>query len=96
MGDVAILMKSHFSAKETILSNGFVNCISIVGVVLGLYTRSLTEGAKQYILVFVAGNFIYIAADIWNNLFRSRKWTNNLLEIVGLVLGVLVTFGHSH
>jgi hypothetical protein len=36
MGDVAILMTNKFNGMQSILCNGFVNMISLVGVVIGL------------------------------------------------------------
>lgn len=79
MGDVAILLKSKFNAKETILSNGIVNMISLVGVWLGLNSHGLSDIVKQYILVFVAGNFLYIASDIWKHLFNHKRFYVNVL-----------------
>jgi len=91
MGDVAILLKSRFNEKETILSNGVVNLISLVGVYMGLNSNDLSPGAKQYALVFVAGNFMYIASDIWKNLFHHRSLWVNSLEMIGLLAGVTLT-----
>ena len=34
----------------------------------------------MYIMVSVAGNFIYIAADIWQNLFRNSGENAKLLN----------------
>jgi zinc transporter ZupT len=96
MGDVAILLKSRFTPSETILSNGLVNLISLVGVWMGLNSHGLSPKVKQYCLVFVAGNFMYIASDIWKNLFHNRSQLVNLLELVGLVYGVYMTLGHTH
>lgn len=91
---MAILLKSKFNAKETILSNGIVNMISLVGVYLGLNSHGLPPLVKQYMLVFVAGNFLYIASDIWKNLFYHKSFWLNLLEMMGLVGGVLMTLDH--
>lgn len=96
MGDVAILLKSNFNAKETILSNGIVNLVSLVGVYAGLNAHAIPDVAKQYILVFVAGNFMYIASDIWKNLFRQKRTIVNVLEMVGLLGGIWMTLGHEH
>lgn len=96
MGDVAILLKSRFNERETIMSNGIVNLISLVGVYMGLNSHDLSPGAKQYVLVFVAGNFIYIASDIWKNLFQHRSLWVNGLEMIGLLLGVALTLEHNH
>lgn len=91
MGDVAILLKSHFNAKETILSNGIVNLISLVGVYLGLNSHNLSPALRHYWLVFVAGNFIYIASDIWRNLLRHHHVKTNALEVIGLLMGVWIS-----
>jgi zinc transporter ZupT len=73
MGDVAILLKSRFNERETILSNGLVNLISLVGVYIGLNSQGISFRTRQYALVFVAGNFLYIASDIWRNLFHNQR-----------------------
>ena len=78
------------------LSNGFVNLVSLVGVVLGLSSQALSPVFKQYYLVFVGGNFLYIASDIWRNLLRDNNLTTNILELAGLAVGVGISFGHSH
>lgn len=79
MGDVAILMKNHFSSTQTILCNGLINLISLVGVFIGLGVTNLDDGAKLYLLVFVGGNFVYIAADIWKNLLKNKPLWKNML-----------------
>lgn len=79
MGDVAILMTNRFNGMQTVLCNGFVNLLSLLGVIIGLAITNLTDVAKMYILVFVAGNFIYIAADIWRHLFKNSGISKNLL-----------------
>jgi hypothetical protein len=43
-------------------------------------------------MVFVAGNFIYIAADIWRNLFQG-KWLLNMCQILAFAVGVASMFG---
>ena len=93
MGDVAILLKSKFNPTETIISNGVVNLISLFGVWLGLNSHQLPVVIKHYILVFVAGNFLYIASDIWKGCFHHKKMTLNMLELAGLGLGVILALG---
>lgn len=68
---MAILLKSRFSNTQTILCNGTINFLSLFGVITGLAAVNLHDVAQTYIMVSVAGNFIYIAADIWQNLFRN-------------------------
>lgn len=88
MGDVAILMTNEFSSTQTILCNGFVNFSSLVGVFIGLAIVDLSTVTKTYILIFVAGNFIYIAADIWRHLFKNKGFTKNFIEFLGLAVGI--------
>jgi zinc transporter ZupT len=102
MGDVAILMTNSFNPTQTVLCNGVINLISLVGVVIGLRITELDDVAKNYVLVFVAGNFIFIAADIWRNLFKNKNIWKNLIELMGIFIGVGLMFlileleGHEH
>jgi zinc transporter ZupT len=78
MGDVAILLTNKFNGTQTILCNGFINFMSLFGVIIGLAVTNLSEVTQTYILVFVAGNFIYIAADIWKNILKNSSFLKNL------------------
>ena len=77
MGNVAILMTNKFNSKQTILCNGFVNFLSLIGVLTGLAVNNLSGVAQTYIMVFVGGNFMFIAADIWRNLFKNESKCKN-------------------
>ena len=91
LGDVAILMKNNFSDKQTILCNGTVNLVSIIGGIIGLSIVNLAEAVQLYILVFVAGNFIYVASDIWRHIMKSG-WMGNVMEFLAFALGVGVMY----
>jgi hypothetical protein len=52
----------------------------------------LDELTKIYILVFVAGNFIFIAADIWRNMFKNRGFVNNFIEFIGFGVGIAAMY----
>lgn len=92
LGDVAILLESGFSPCQTIWSNGIINLISIVGAIIGLAVTNMSSAVQTYLLVFVAANFIYIAADIWRRLFRSG-WRQNLLQLLFFCGGLGLMFG---
>lgn len=92
LGDVAILLESSFNNKQAIVSNGVINLISILGVIIGLATVGISGVASTYVMVFVAGNFMYIAADIWRHLFKG-KWCSSLLQQLFFVIGAGGMFG---
>lgn len=109
IGDVAILMQNKFSEMQTLVCNGTINLISIVGVLIGLGVTNFDSATKSYILIFVAGNFIYIGADIWRHLLKNRgdyAFLKNLFEFLGFALGVGIMYlllllesgeeGHAH
>jgi len=79
MGDVGILLKNKFNAMQTIFCNGIINCISLIGVVMGMALGTLNKAVQIYLLSFVAGNFIYIGADIWRNLLKNKTAVLNIL-----------------
>lgn len=60
------------------MCNGIINLLSLIGVFVGLATEGLNENVQTYIMVFVAGNFIYISSDIWKHLFNGNYYTNIL------------------
>jgi zinc transporter ZupT len=93
MGDVAILMTNKFTGIQTILCNGTVNIMSLLGVLVGTALNSLNDATQQYILVFVAGNFMYIASDIWKHLFQNHKMSINLMEFAGFSIGICSMYG---
>jgi hypothetical protein len=70
--------------------------------VIGLNYGKLDEVTTNYVLVFIAGNFIFIAADIWRKLFRNTNMWKNLIELIGILIGVGLMFlilnleGHEH
>lgn len=92
LGDVAILLESSFNNRQAIISNGVINLLSLLGVIVGLATVGISEAASTYVMVFVAGNFIYISADIWRHLFKG-KWCGNLMQQLFFLIGVGAMFG---
>lgn len=92
MGDVGILIKSGFSGIQTVLCNGFINFMSLIGVFVGLAMGGINEETQNYVLVFVAGNFIYIGADIWRHLLASKIFIVNVGEIIMFSVGVGVMY----
>lgn len=77
---------------QALLSNGIINLISLVGAIIGLSTVGVSELGKIYVMVFVAGNFIYISADIWRHLFTA-KWLQNTFQFLFFGIGVGAMYG---
>lgn len=92
MGDVGILIKNGFSTTQTVLCNGFINFMSLFGVIAGLALGSISDATQNYILVFVAGNFIYIGADIWKHLLNNKSLILNIVEVLMFSIGVGAMF----
>lgn len=92
MGDVGILMKSGFTSIQTIMCNGVVNFMSLAGLFPGLALGGISSDAQNYIMTFVAGNFIYVGADIWRNLLRNKVWYENVMELAMFFMGVGAMF----
>ena len=93
MGDVGILLKNNFTETQTIICNGTINLISNVGCLIGLGISNSDDVTKTYLLCFVAGNFIYISADIWRNLFNNKGAPfRNVLEFFAIALGVGIMY----
>ena len=88
MGDVGILIKNKFDGVQTIMCNVVVNLTSLIGVLVGMGLGSISEATQIYILSFVAGNFMYIGADIWRNLLKNKEACGNILEVVSFAVGV--------
>jgi len=66
--------------------------MSLFGVLAGLGLGGIDEAALNYVLVFVAGNFIYIGSDIWKHLLRNKNVALNILEAVVFSIGVGAMF----
>lgn len=92
MGDVGILMKSGFTSIQTVLCNGIINFMSLAGLFPGLALGGISKSSQNYIMTFVAGNFIYVGADIWRNLLRNKSLLQNVMELTMFFLGVGAMF----
>ena len=74
------------------LCNGFINFMSLFGVFAGLGLGSISDAAQNYVLVFVAGNFVYIGADIWKHLLANKSLFLNIGEILMFSVGIGAMF----
>jgi zinc and cadmium transporter len=93
LGDFAILLYSGYSRTKAILYNLATATTSLVGVFVGLIAIEYFESMERMILLFTAGNFIYIAAtDIMPELNRHESVRRSIAHLVALIVGISVMY----
>lgn len=91
IGDFGVLIHGGFSKNKALFYN-FISALgALVGVVVSLVIGMSFENYSLVLLPLTAGGFIYIAgSDLIPELHKEVKISRSLLQIVGMVLGVLV------
>ena len=92
IGCVGIFLKAKFSNCQTAILNPLVNVSCFIGVLIGMGVGQTSDVTFNYILSFVAGNFIYIGSDIWRKLMKQDSFCLNLLEFFSVSLGIGAMF----
>ncbi len=78
-GDFAVLVYGGFSRKQALLFNSLSGCTALLGGIVGYYAFSLMQASIPYLMLFVSGGFIYIAAA---DLIPSIKHGGNLRQTI--------------
>ena len=93
IGDFGVLLYSGFSKRKAILMNLATACTAIVGVVIGFIAIETFESIEKQVLLFTAGNFIYIAAtDIMPELNRHEGVKRSVIHTLALLAGICVMY----
>lgn len=93
MGDFAVLLYSGFSKKKAILFNLTTAFTAVVGVGIGLIAISTFQSIEKQLLLFAAGNFIYIAAtDIMPELNRHEGIRRGIAHLMAILAGIGVMY----
>jgi zinc and cadmium transporter len=93
MGDFAVLLYSGFSKKKAIVFNLATAFTAVVGVGIGLVAISAFESIEKPLLLFAAGNFIYIAAtDIMPELNRHEGIRRGIAHLIAILAGVGIMY----
>jgi zinc transporter ZupT len=88
IGDTSMLLFSGFSIKEASIYNGLVKCSSLLGSQLGYWLEN--DDNMQYILSFVAGNFIYLSCiDLLPLIVHEKKRKIYIGQGIFFLLGVM-------
>ena len=68
-------------------------CTAIVGVIIGFIAIETFESIEKQVLLFTAGNFIYIAAtDIMPELNRHEGVKRSVIHTLALLAGIGVMY----
>lgn len=93
IGDFGVLLYSGFSKQKAILMNLATACTAIVGVIIGFVAIETFESIEKQVLLFTAGNFIYIAAtDIMPELNRHEGVKRSVIHTLALLVGIGVMY----
>jgi zinc transporter ZupT len=88
IGVVGIFLKSGFNNYQTTFFMFVVTFMAFLGCIVGIAVGQISESALSYILTFVAGNFIYVGAKIWNKMLKHSSFLINILELFSFSVGV--------
>ncbi len=92
IGDFGILIYGGFSKSRALFFNFLTAIMAIVGVIIALTLGSLFQDVNQYILLFSAGNFIYIAgSDLIPELHKEEPiLLKSSLQLIAFVFGIII------
>jgi zinc and cadmium transporter len=92
IGDFGVLIYGGFKKSRALLFNFLTALTTLIGVIIALTLGSLLQEMTQYILLFSAGNFIYIAGSDLIPELRQEKpvFLKSVLQLISFVLGFLI------
>ena len=93
LGDNAVLLYSGLKRKKVLFYNYLVSLTSFLGSLVTYFLGSRLETFNNYVLPFVAGSFIYLAAsDLVPELKEEKHFGHFVLEFLGFLLGIGAMF----
>jgi zinc and cadmium transporter len=93
IGDNAVLIYSGLSKKKVVLYSYLVSLTSVLGSLLAYFLGAKLVTLNNYVLPFVAGSFIYLAAsDLIPELKEEKHFGHFILEFLSFVLGIFIMF----
>jgi zinc and cadmium transporter len=92
IGDFGILLYGGFSKSKALFFNFLTAITAIAGVIIALTLGSLLQDMNQYILLFSAGNFIYIAgSDLIPELHKEEPiLLKSSLQLIAFIFGIII------
>jgi len=93
IGDFGVLLHSGFSKKKALILNFIVALSSFIGLLISFFLFSITDKILPYLILFAAGNFIYIAnSDLIPELHKDVELKKSTFQVLYFLLGVLLLF----
>jgi zinc and cadmium transporter len=92
IGDFGVLIYGGFKKSRALFFNFLTALTALMGVIMALTLGSLLQDMNQYILLFSAGNFIYIAgSDLIPELHKEEPiLLKSSLQLIAFVFGFLI------
>lgn len=90
IGDFAVLVYGGFSKIKALYYNFIIALTCVLGTILGYFISGKIKSFSHFLLPFIAGGFIYIAAcDLVPELHKQSELKKSALSLAIFVLGVL-------
>ncbi len=90
-GDFAVLVYGGFSRKQALLFNFLSGITALIGGITGYFAFSLMQVAIPYLMLFVSGSFIYIAAaDLIPSIKREAGLRRTIVPLVAFLAGIVL------
>lgn len=90
IGDIAILAKAGLSKFKINLWNFAIGLLAVLGVILGLFIDSLSQGT-ELLSTFAAGGFLYMAlSNLLPEIKHQHSFKKLSLQLFCLVLGLVI------
>ena len=91
IGDFGVLLYSGFTMKKALFFNFLSALSALLGVLIGYFLITRTEGLINILLPFAAGGFIYIAsADLIPELHREKNIKKSFTAFVLFLTAIAV------
>ncbi len=93
VGDFGVLIYGGFTKAKALLYNLLSALTSLVGVVVGYFLISFASGINNFLLLFAAGGFIYIAAsDLVPELHKEINTKKSAVAFLLFLLGIVFMY----
>ena len=90
-GDFAVLIYGGFSRKQALIFNFLSGITAIAGGIIGYFAFSLMQNSIPYLMLFVSGGFIYIAAaDLIPSIKHGAGLRQTIITLVAFSAGIVL------